>query len=81
LPLSQTKNNEIQTSSSSPPQFVVTATIPNLTDLVSLISIFIITKPCHNQTSSSSPPQFIVVTTTALRVCFIYLGQSSYLVP
>ncbi|KAF2575940.1 hypothetical protein F2Q70_00003684 [Brassica cretica] len=44
-------NNEIQTSSSSPPQFVVTTTVPNLTDLVSLISIFITTKPCHHQTS------------------------------
>uniref|UniRef100_A0A0D3DSC4 Uncharacterized protein n=1 Tax=Brassica oleracea var. oleracea TaxID=109376 RepID=A0A0D3DSC4_BRAOL len=66
---------------SSPPQFVVTTTVPNLTDLVSVISIFITTKPCHHQTSSSSPPQFIVVTTTALRVCFIYLGQSSYRLP
>ncbi|KAF2563715.1 hypothetical protein F2Q70_00017210 [Brassica cretica] len=60
-------NNEIQTSSSSPPQFVVTTTVPNLTDLVSVISIFITTKPCHHQTSSSSPPRFIVVATTALR--------------
>ncbi|KAF2600615.1 hypothetical protein F2Q68_00010153 [Brassica cretica] len=61
-------NNEIQTSSSSPPQFVVTTTVPNLTDLVSVISIFITTKPCHHQTSSSSPPRFIVVATTALRL-------------
>ncbi|CAF1917592.1 unnamed protein product, partial [Brassica napus] len=71
--------NKIQTSSSSPPQFVVTTTVPNLTDLVSVISIFITTKPCHHQTSSSSPPRFIVVATTALRVYVFYLFVTKFL--
>ncbi|CAN6904000.1 unnamed protein product, partial [Brassica oleracea] len=76
--LSLSPRNKEQRDSN--PVFVST-TVPNLTDLVSVISIFITTKPCHHQTSSSFPPQFIVVTTTALRVCFIYLGQSSYRLP